>query len=165
MQGPGWIALLRRIPASRHDCLVVMSTTGIEIVLQRLIRLDRDYLVALGRLSGTTDQPKPLVIPYDQLTYLSFNKILPEDEIEAIFGKPGVAADIADMGSAPEPGSAAPSEAIDFAGERAAETPAGPEEAPAAESGTGQKAPPPSKTILLARLRERLANEVARPGS
>ena len=74
MQSTAWIGILLRIPTSLHDTLLLMTTTGFEIVLQRLIRLDRDFMVALGRLSGSTDQPKLLIIPYVQMTYLSFSK-------------------------------------------------------------------------------------------
>src|SRR5438874_11154162 len=88
MQGEAWISLLQRIPQSLHDTLLLMTTTGFEIVLQRLIRLDRDFLVALGRLSGSTDQPKLLIIPYVQMTYLSFNKRMSDEEIESVLSKP-----------------------------------------------------------------------------
>src|SRR2546421_5517036 len=92
MQGAAWIGLLRRIPPSLHDNLLLMTTTGFEIVLQRLIRLERDFLVALGRLSGSTDQPKLLIIPYVQMTYLSFGKKMEDAEIESLLGKPGAMA-------------------------------------------------------------------------
>src|SRR5437588_11922890 len=93
MQGPAWINLFQQIPTSLHDTLLLMTTTGFEIVLQRLIRLERDYLVALGRLSGSTDQPKLLIIPYVQMTYLAFGKKMDDPEIEALLGKPGATAE------------------------------------------------------------------------
>jgi hypothetical protein len=170
MQGTAWIGLLRQIPASLQDCLIVMTTTGAEIVLQKLMRLERDFLVALGRLSGSTDQPKVLVLPYDQMTYLSFSKKLTDEELQEAIGKPGAAVanavpnemaetvveETADLPQEPAPAAGA---------QRATPQPATPP--PAAASGSkGHKVVPPSKTILLARLRERLANEIARqPGS
>jgi hypothetical protein len=172
MQGTAWVGLFRRIPPSMHDCLIVMTTTGAEIVLQRLIRLDRDYLVALGRLSGSTDQPKVLVVPYDQMTYLSFGKKLSEEEMQGAIGKSGVAAAAAEPTAVEEPATEMDGEEIvDFPGETAPAAPpaASPEPAPAASAASAKNAPrvaPPSKSILLARLRERLANEIARqPGS
>src|SRR2546423_15691455 len=88
MQGAAWIGLLRRIPTTLHDSLILMTTTGFEIVLQRLIRLDREYLGALGRLSGSTDQPKLLIIPYAQMTYLSFSKKMTDEQIDQVLIKP-----------------------------------------------------------------------------
>ena len=164
MQGTAWIGLYRRIPASLHDCLIVMTTTGAEIILQRLIRLDHDFLVALGRPSGSTDQAKVLVIPYDQMTYLSFSKKLTDEELQGFIGKPGVAVASAD---ADEVAETAAEEIVDFPREPAPAAAAAAMPEPAAVT-PGQKAPkvaPPSKSILLARLRERLANEIARqPG-
>ncbi len=171
MLGPSWIALLRRIPASQHDSLILMSTTGAEIVLQRIIRLDREFLVALARPAGTTDQPKVMVVPYDQLTYLSINKKLTDSEVENFLGKPGAAVQLVETAAEPVHAAvesvAAPEAVEDTAIVEFAPDPTPPEsapaEAPAAEGGQAPRAQPPSKTVLLARLRQRLANEVARP--
>jgi hypothetical protein len=164
MQGTAWIGLLRRIPASLQDCLIVMTTTGAEIVLQKLMRLERDFLVALGRLSGSTDQPKVMVLPYDQMTYLSFSKKLTDEELEGAIGKPGSAvanAEPSEMAKTAVEGTA------DLPREQpATPQPATPQPAAVVSPTKTPKVAPPSKTILLARLRERLANEIARqPGS
>jgi hypothetical protein len=177
MQGTAWVGLFRRIPASLHDCLVVMTTTGQEIVLQRIIRLERDFLVALGRLSGSTDQAKVLVLPFDQMTYLSFGKKLTDEELQGALGN----ADLAVANAAASEVTETPAEEIvdmprepAFASEAAAPTPqpaagaaaATPQPAAGAPAKPVPKKAPPSKTVLLARLRERLANEIARqPGS
>jgi hypothetical protein len=180
MQGTAWIGLFRRIPASLHDSLVLMTSCGMEIVLNRLIRLDREFVVAMGRLSGTTDQPKLLIVPYDQMSYVSITKKLSEEEIQGAIGKPGVVVTVAESASAPapEPGAVNPpaqevAEIVDFPQAQAstpatavgAEAPQAPGPAGAVPPKNGAKVAPPSKTILLARLRERLANEIAKqPG-
>jgi hypothetical protein len=169
MQGGAWVGLLRRIPASLHDCLNLMTTTGTEIVLQRLIRLERDFLVALGRPSGTTDQPKVIVVPYDQMTYLSFGKRMTDEEIQSALGNPGVAGSSVETAAAPEPDDASyAGETVDFPREAtpaAAASEPTPAPEPAGNGKTAAKMAPPSKSILLARLRERLANETSRlPG-
>src|SRR4051812_37494872 len=101
MQGAAWIALFRRIPAEQHDSLLLMTATGNEIVLQRLLRLERDFLVGIGRLSGSTEHGKMLVIPYDKLTYVGFNKRLTEPEIEKMLGQAGVSVQIVDVPNSP----------------------------------------------------------------
>ena len=174
MQGTAWVGLFRRIPVELHDCLIVRSTTGNEIVLQRLIRLDRDFFVAMGRLSGSTDQPKVLIIPYDQLTYLSFGKKLTEQEIQGAIGKPGVAvanvepAEVAEvMAEGEGEGEGGGEDVVDFPREPAPAATAVPQPEPAAASqaAPAPKVAPPSKSILLARLRQRLAGEIAKqPG-
>jgi hypothetical protein len=158
MQGAAWIGLLRRVPAAMHDCLVLMTVTGTQIVLQRLIRLDRDFLVALGRLAGSTDQPKMLIVPYSQMVYLSFNKKLTDEEIQSAIGKPG-------MGEAAESEAGAePVEIVDFPHPAsAASAEPAPGAGPAATPRPTGKVAPPSKSILLARLRERLAGDITRP--
>jgi len=171
MQGAAWIGLLRRIPPALHDSLVLMTTTGFEIVLHRLIRLDRDFLVALGRLSGSTDQPKLLIIPYLQMTYLSFNKKMDDAEIDSVLGRPGTTPSPAERPTAARYQSARPEddfEVIEFPKETPAVAAVAQEKLAAEQAdsdGKGQKAQPPSKTILLARLRQRLADDIAKPPS
>jgi hypothetical protein len=176
MQGGAWVGLLRRIPAAQHDSLVLMTSTGAEIVMQRMIRLDRDYLVCLGRLAGSTDQGKLLVIPYDAIIYLCFSKKMTDAEIHDVVGKPGVAVQIVETAPEPVTAQAAPVavvETVDFPQSPvAAPTPATEPPAevvtgltttiPAAAAEQQAKVEPPSKAILLARLRQRLANDVAK---
>ena|SRR5438552_10488920 len=169
MQGPAWINLFQQIPTSLHDTLLLMTTTGFEIVLQRLIRLDREYLVALGRLSGSTDQPKLLIIPYVQMTYLSFSKKMTDEEIDQVLIKPDAPAARASKGRGSASVREEPFDVIDFPKPAVkaaldAEAEAAAEEAAADDKNAG-KAQPPSKTMLLARLRQRLADDIAKPPS
>jgi hypothetical protein len=163
MQGGIWISLFRRIPPTHHDCLVLRTANGTELVLQRILRLDREFLVALGRLSGSTDNGKVLIVPYDQLTYLSFNKQMSDEEVFEALGKQGIgeSAAVAPPAAASPVAVEAPAEAnevVDFTPARVA--PAAPPEPPAPSTA---KVQPPSKSILLARLRQRLATDLAKP--
>ncbi len=175
MQGKAWVSLYRRIPEALHNCLTVMTSTGAEIVLQRLIRLDADFLVALGRLSGTTDQARVIIVPYDQMIYLSFGKRLSEEEIQDALCKPATAAEMkvaadetpTEAEVAATEAEAAVEDVVQFRQEPTAPAPVEPAPAPTPTIAvvTGPKGPmisPPSKTLLLARLRERLANEITR---
>ncbi len=92
MQEAAWNGLFRRIPNDQHNCLILMTTTGAEVNLQRLIRIDTDFLVALGRPSGSTDEAKVVIIPFSQITYLAFTKKLNDEQIENFLGKQGVRA-------------------------------------------------------------------------
>jgi len=175
MQGPAWISLLRRIPSAQHDCLVLMTTSMAQIVLQRLIRLENDFLVGLGLLAGSTEQGKVVVIPYDQLTYLSFNKRLTDAEIETVLGQPGVAVKVGESQAQP---ASAPASAPAVAEEKPGHESNGPSllasktaaaDTPSPAKSAGQpaakphpKASMPSKSILLARLRQRLADDAAK---
>jgi hypothetical protein len=170
MQNTAWIALFGRIPVAIHDCLIIKTDSGSEIVLQRLIRLDRDFLVALGRFSGSVDQPKILIVPYSHMTYLAINKNMTEEEIQGAIGRPGAGESIQELPAPPEANAARTNaqsleqvEIIDFPRQSppaaAPEAPPAPSSAePFAERGA-PRVVPPSKSILLARLRQRLANE------
>lgn len=147
MQAGLWITLFRRIPTTQHDNLVVVTSNGTEVMVQKIVRLEEDFVILRGRLSGSTDQGRVMMIPYEELNYLAFNKALLEKEILAIFGTMTADGEFADVKI--DAGSAAPDELAEVDVDEEEEE----EEAPQPTA----KPKPPSKSILLARLRERLA--------
>jgi hypothetical protein len=139
-------------------------------------------MILRGRMAGSADEGRVIIMPFDQVTYLAFNKMMPEAELQAMFGKsastvkwltvePPPPADaaiaVAPVAERPE-GPPAAQEAV------AAPAAAQGADAPRSEADPGQpavpaggKVPPrpahPSKSLLLARLRARLANEGGNP--
>jgi hypothetical protein len=147
MQGEGWIALFQRVPTSYQEGMFLVTTTGTEIILQMIVSLEPDYVVLRGRSAGSTDAGRVFILPYDQIDYAGFVRKVTEPEVRSIFG------------DAPPVVEATPLPA-------AAEVPPAPPdgEAPAPEAGgaaetNAPKKPPMSKTMLLARLRQRLGHD------
>lgn len=145
MQSTNWINLLSRIPAEYHESLAFILNTGSELVVQRLLRLEPDFVVLRGRMAGTQDNGRVVVVSYDQLCALAFQRRMTDPEVEAVFG-----------GGVPPFAAAAP------AAEAAAADPvAAPEEStvngPEGDVNTSPKPSLPSKSMLLAKLRARLA--------
>jgi hypothetical protein len=147
-----WITVFRRIPANLHDTLALGLTTGTEIVVQKILKLEPDFMIIRGRLAGTQDAGRVVLIPYSQLAFVAVIRDLKETEIEAIFGQSAAPA-VADL-HAPdadqEPSSAAPTEVV-------------PANDPTAAVEPKKKPEAVSKTILLAKLRERL-KDMGPPG-
>lgn len=142
-----WIAMFRRIPANLQDTLALGLTTQTEIVVQKIVKLDPDFMLIRGRLAGTQDAGRVMLIPYPQLAFVALIRDLKDADVEAIFGK-GAPAAVADL-----PESAA--------SEESKPTPAAPPEdatlsIPAAAVNPPKKPEAVSKTVLLAKLRERL---------
>jgi hypothetical protein len=171
MQAPAWVNLFRRVPPAQHDCLILVTANKTEIVLQRLVRLEDDYLVGLGRLAGSTDQGKLLIIPYDQLTYVSFNKRLTDAEIGSVLGEPGIGAEVAPnvqqpaaSGESVSPADAANPDvnASNLPASATTDTPPLGDPAGQSPAKPAQKAPLPSKSVLLARLRQRLSEDAGK---
>jgi hypothetical protein len=141
-----WKTLLERIPPARHDILVLVTSAGIELMVKKIVRLDDDFVVVRGRLAGSSDQHRIAMLPYAQIDNVAFSVMVPDQEIQAIFGDQPQAA------AGPEAEAAASSGEI--------QTPPGLADAPKAEPG-GPPLPVPaqpklSKSVLLARLRARL---------
>ena len=143
-ENQAWITLFRRIPAELHDVLALGMTTGAEIVIQKIIKLEPDFMTIRGRLAGTQDTGRVIMVPYNKLTFVAVQRDLKDAEIESIFGKAGPVADLAAAPKAePKPEAAEPAE------------PATTKEAAAPVNGP-KKPAPLSKSALLARLRDRL---------
>lgn len=164
MHGASWIALFRRIPAAMHDGLALTLNTGLEIMVQRLVKLEGEFVLLRGRLSGSQDNGRLLFLPYDQIVAVSYIRRVSDEEVKTHFAQPICAAvPIASPVAAFAVPTAAPSFAGDFF--------EGPvqEKAAAAESdeptlndaddegNTPAKVKMPSKTLLLAKLRARLS--------
>src|SRR5262245_38200382 len=89
MQPASWVSLFRQIPINLHDSVVLLTTTGAEVMVQTLLRLDIDYAIIRGRMSGTMDGGRIMIVPYDQIHTLAFGKRLLETDVHAIFGANG----------------------------------------------------------------------------
>ncbi len=167
MHGPAWIGLLRKFPAALHDGMVLVMTNSAEVIVQAIVRAERDYLVIRGRNSGSTDAGRVMCVPFDQISFVTLTKRVSEAELQIILNK---------SGPPPLPGAeGAPDEAAaaldfePFIPERPPEELAPAE--PAAQEGAARAAPTgkktskvtaPSKSVLLARLRARLGGEETR---
>jgi hypothetical protein len=148
-ENEAWIALFRRIPGNLHDVLSLGLTTGSEIVIQKIVKLEPDFMVIRGRLAGTQDSGRIVMVPYNQLTFVAIGKHLVDTEVEAMFGKSAPVATAEMPTSAADAGGAG----NDVLGENSEPTP------PASETRSGRTKKQPdhaSKTVLLAKLRERL---------
>src|SRR5262245_35637433 len=145
MQSATWVELFRRVPPALHDNLVLMTVSGQELCMQDLVRLEEDYVVLRGRPGGTTDAGRVFFVPYAQINCLGFLKPVGDADLAAMFGGP--VPPPAPPAEAPKPGEA------EAPPETPAPAPPPPEPAPA-------RPPKPSlesKSVLLQRVRARLA--------
>ena len=141
-----WIAILQRIPTDLHDALALGITTGAEIVVQRIVKLEPDFMMIRGRLAGTQDSGRVVFIPYSQLTFIAVQRAMTDPEVDAVFGQDGATVFV---DRSPADGAAA--EAPPEAEVTTVNEPASAVKKPAALS----------KSTLLAKVRDRLKD----PGS
>ena len=86
MQSHEWSELFRLIPADQVNQLVIKTNNGIELNIEMLVRTDPGHLIFRGRVSGQNDDGRLFFLPYDQITYLSINRFVKEDEIRDLLG-------------------------------------------------------------------------------
>ena len=87
MHSAAWIRLLGRIPPDQQDTLVVVTTIGIEINVQSILRTEDDYVVLRGRLAGTQETGRVFFVPYDQVNYVGFQREVKDAQIRALYGE------------------------------------------------------------------------------
>jgi hypothetical protein len=157
----GWLQIVSRIGVENLDNVSLITVTGNELVIQSVFRIEHDFMVIRARTSGTMDTGRCIVLPYAQVDFLAFNKAMSEEQVQKLFDGPFQASVPAMMMSPssvpvstptplpymPAPRSVTPSSE--------AQAPAAVEEATPA-SDTNKHV---SKSLLLARLRERLAEK------
>lgn len=154
MQTAVWMHLFRRIPEHQQNLLVLVTSTGLEIMVQSLLRLEMEFVVLRGRLAGSTEAGRIYFLPYDQISNLAINQLLKENEVHALFGSSpteriGTARPAAAVAEEPAlgPSPPEPPQPEPASGPGGPETPPPPKPAPA---------PPHSKSALLERVRARL---------
>jgi hypothetical protein len=149
MQSDTWKALLDKIPTDHHHSLLVVTSVGLEVSLQAVLRREDDYLIVRGRLAGTTETDRIFIIPYNQINLLCLQKSLQAAEVRAMFGE--TLADVEyDEDASPPSDAPAEAEAEDV------EKPQPIAQPPAVEEPPRSPAPPRlSKAELLARIRSR----------
>lgn len=140
MQRQEWVDLIERIPAQHQEALGLVTSGGVNLSLQSVMRLEEAYMMVRGRLVGSTDAGQLFFIPYDQINCMVLTRPLKDFEVQAWFG----GAPAAD--GAPKPAEGA-------AGEPAPEEPAAAAQGLSTSLQAG--APLPGKAAILERLRKR----------
>ena len=106
MHDAAWVKLLRHIPASEQSSLVVVTTSGREIAIQCLLRIDPECVALRGRLAGSTDAGRVFFVPYSQIDYFGLQQALKEAEFHELFGK------LESLSAEPPPAGPEPTEPI-----------------------------------------------------
>lgn len=86
MQSSAWRSLLKHIPPEKLGMFSVVTLAGIEVSLQCIMRLDEEFVVFKGRLSGTQEQGRIFFIPYAMIDHFSFSQPTRDSDYTDIFG-------------------------------------------------------------------------------
>jgi hypothetical protein len=87
MQSTHWSALLKKLPVETHNQLSVVTMGGTEVMVQAILLTDGECLVFKGRLSASQDTGRLFFVPFDQIDFIGFNRLVGEDEFRAWFGE------------------------------------------------------------------------------
>ena len=86
MQAQTWISLFRHIPPEQHSRFTLVTANGTEIAVQSLLRLEADFAIIKGRLSGSQDAGRVFFIPYASIDTFSFTNPVRETDVNDLFG-------------------------------------------------------------------------------
>lgn len=85
MHDVAWVKLLRHIPPGEQSNLMLVTTSGTEIAIHALLRIDPECLALRGRLAGSTDAGRVFFVPYSHIDYFGFQQPLKEAEFRELF--------------------------------------------------------------------------------
>src|SRR4051794_8876136 len=85
MQNHAWIALLRHIPAEQQSRYMLFTRAGTEIAVQSLLRIEQEFAVVKGRLSGSQDAGRVFFVPYESIDYFGTQHPVKDAEFNEVF--------------------------------------------------------------------------------
>lgn len=74
---------------------MLVTASGTEIALQGFLRIESEFVVVKGRLSGSQEQGRVFFIPYAQIDYFGTSKPIKDTDFEELFGTLSVPAPVA----------------------------------------------------------------------
>jgi hypothetical protein len=86
MQANAWVSLLKHIPPQEHTKLVLVTSSGSEICIQAMLRIDQEFMAIKGRLSGSQEQGRVFFLPYAHIDYLGYMYSVKDEDYNAIYG-------------------------------------------------------------------------------
>ena len=147
MQNDMFAWILCRVPVEQYNQLTIVTSSGTEIAVQTLLRVEIDFVAIKGRLAGSQDAGRVFFIPFANIDYFGFQRDVREAEFDEMFG----------TGSLTVAGSAAPADADVVAAPPAAALPPAATEAAPVSASVSQRTPLPLKSEVLERFRSRIA--------
>src|SRR5947209_3968063 len=87
MTNSEWVELIQLIPPERHNTLMLVTTSGVNLGIEVVLRTEPSYLVFRGRVCGNTDEGRAFFLPYTHIDYVNINRNVKEEEIREIYKK------------------------------------------------------------------------------
>ena len=84
--GMDWRKFFEELPASEHELVILSLKNGAEVAVQRVMKYMDTFMVLRGRLGGTEDAGHVFCLPYDQMEFVLFSRIQPDQTVVEMFG-------------------------------------------------------------------------------
>ncbi len=81
-----WREMLAKIPETQYPGLSLFTSTGLEISVGDIIRIEESYLIIRGRISGM-DLVRFLFLPFDKLELLATQVTVREKMVREWWGE------------------------------------------------------------------------------
>lgn len=85
MHPSAWAAVLRHIPAEQQHLFSLVTQGGAEISVAALVRIEDEFAIVRGRLSGSQDSGRVFFVPYANIDYFGYTNPVKEEDYAAMF--------------------------------------------------------------------------------
>jgi hypothetical protein len=86
MEREDWISLLKKVPDTLLDQVVLSLSTGIDVYTQRLLQFGDEALLLRGRLGGTDEAERIFMVPWTEIRMMFFSRPVEDQSLFNIFG-------------------------------------------------------------------------------
>lgn len=80
-----WMTMFRGFPEAEHNRLVLVLQNGAEISIDTVFRFEPHFLILRGRVGGTIDEARGFFIPYSEMVYVRFERVMKLEELNEMF--------------------------------------------------------------------------------
>ncbi len=86
MNARTWISLFRHIPPEKQSQFTLITSNGTEMTVASFIRIEEEFVLVKGRLSGSQDAGRVFFIPYAMIDSFSYTNPVRDSEVDELFG-------------------------------------------------------------------------------
>jgi hypothetical protein len=88
LTGDDWREILSRIPEEQISQFVLVLSSGTEVNIGDVVRIEAKYLVIRGRQGGNVDESRGFFVPFNSITYLRWERMVRIEELRALYPQP-----------------------------------------------------------------------------
>lgn len=86
MLNSSWEAIFKSIPPELQNQYILVTASGTELAIQSLLRIEAEFVIIKGRLSGSQEQGRVFFLPFEHVDWLGTAAAIKDTDFNEVFG-------------------------------------------------------------------------------